>query len=89
MGCPGALRIAATALGVKLLNCGLIDGFLVKHPEYKISLTATETVDEAVRRLINRQVDFVFGPFPFGIPKSIKCTRLGVTEYVVVHEFIR
>lgn len=79
----GVLRIAATNLGMACLYGDLCEDFMARYPGMEVTFRATETPEEAARRVEEGAADVAFIPF-FGQHPSLELIVLGTTEDVFI-----
>ncbi len=79
----GILRIAATNLGMACLYGDLCESFMVQFPGIEVTFRATETPEEAARRVEEGAADAAFIPFITDHP-LLDLVRLGTTEDVFI-----
>ena len=79
----GMLRIAATNLGMACLYGELCESFMARFPDIEVTFRATETPEEAARRVEEGAADAAFIPFIADHPLLDRVT-LGTTEDVFI-----
>lgn len=79
----GVLRIAATNLGMACLYGDLCEDFMAQYPGVEVTFRATETPEEAARRVEEGASDVAFIPF-LGQHPLLECVVLGTTEDVFI-----
>lgn len=79
----GVLRIAATNLGMACLYGDLCEDFMARYPGVEVTFRATETPEEAARRVEEGIADVAFMPF-FGAHPLLELVALGTTEDVFI-----
>jgi DNA-binding transcriptional LysR family regulator len=79
----GVLRIAATNLGMASLYGDLCEDFMSRYPGVEVTFRATETPEEAARRVEDGIADVAFIPF-FGLHPLLEQVVLGTTEDVFI-----
>jgi DNA-binding transcriptional LysR family regulator len=79
----GLLRIAATNFGMVYLYGNLCEAFMARHPGIDLAFRATETPEEAARRVEEGEADVAFIPFLAEHP-MLDMVRLGSTEDVFI-----
>ena len=79
----GVLRIAATNLGMASLYGDLCEDFMARYPGVEVTFRATETPEEAARRVEDGAADAAFIPF-FGPHPLLEQLVLGTTEDVFI-----
>jgi DNA-binding transcriptional LysR family regulator len=79
----GTLRIAATNFGMVYLYGNLCEAFMARHPGMDVAFRATETPEEAARRVEEGGADVAFIPFLTAHP-LLERVRLGSTEDVFI-----
>jgi DNA-binding transcriptional LysR family regulator len=77
------IRIAATNLGVVYIFGDLCEAFVARHPRCELIFRATETPEEAIRRVLEGSADVAFGPLPHEHPQ-LSMVTLGVTEHAFI-----
>jgi DNA-binding transcriptional LysR family regulator len=79
----GVLRIAATNLGMVSLYGDLCEDFMAQYPGVEVTFRATETPEEAARRVEEGAADVAFIPF-FAQHPLLQLVVLGTTEDVFI-----
>jgi DNA-binding transcriptional LysR family regulator len=79
----GVLRIAATNLGMACLFGELCEDFMARYPGIEVTFRATETPEEAARRVEEGAADVAFIPFLAQHP-LLDLVALGTTEDVFI-----
>lgn len=79
----GTLRIAATNFGMVYLYGDLCEAFMANHPGIELAFRATETPEEAARRVEAGEADVAFVPFLAAHP-LLETVALGTTEDVFI-----
>jgi DNA-binding transcriptional LysR family regulator len=79
----GVLRIAATNLGMACLFGELCEDFMARYPAIEVTFRATETPEEAARRVEEGAADVAFIPFLAQHP-LLDLVTLGTTEDVFI-----
>jgi DNA-binding transcriptional LysR family regulator len=79
----GSLRVAATNLGMAYLYGDLCQDFMAQYPGVEITFRATETPEEAARRVEEGAADVAFIPF-FSEHPLLELVALGSTEDVFI-----
>lgn len=79
----GSLRVAATGMGIVYLYGKLLEDFIARYPLVEVTLTATETPDDAVRKVIARSCDIGFTLIPLDTP-NLEVVPLGSGEQVFI-----
>jgi DNA-binding transcriptional LysR family regulator len=79
----GVLRIAATNLGMASLYGDLCEDFMAQYPGVEVTFRATETPEEAARRVEEGAADIAFIPF-FAQHPLLELVVLGTTEDVFI-----
>jgi DNA-binding transcriptional LysR family regulator len=80
----GTLRIAATNLAVVYVLGDLCESFLAKYPGIELIFRATETPEEAIRRVVAGAADVAFSPFPAADNDQLVRVMLGMTEHAFI-----
>jgi DNA-binding transcriptional LysR family regulator len=79
----GTLRVAATNFGMVYLYGRLCEAFMTRHPGIEMAFRATETPEEAARRVEGGEADVAFIPFLSPHP-LLETVALGTTEDVFI-----
>jgi DNA-binding transcriptional LysR family regulator len=79
----GTLRIAATNLGMACLFGDLCEEFMARYPSIEVTFRATETPEEAARRIEEGAADIAFIPF-ITVHPLLELVTLGTTEDVFI-----
>jgi DNA-binding transcriptional LysR family regulator len=79
----GVLRVAATNMAIVYLLGDLCEAFIKRYPEVELVIRATETPDEAVRRVLAGTADIAFSPFQGENPQLTRL-MLGSTEHAFI-----
>jgi DNA-binding transcriptional LysR family regulator len=79
----GTLRVAATNFGMVYLYGSLCEAFMGRHPRIELAFRATETPEEAARRVEGGKADAAFIPFLTPHP-LLETVALGTTEDVFI-----
>lgn len=82
-GVIGALRVAASTLGIVYLYGGLLERFISQHPRIELIVTATQTPIEGVKQVVSRTVDVAFGALPLDFP-NLATVTLGTAEHIAI-----
>lgn len=82
-GVIGALRVAASTLGIVYLYGGLFERFIGQHPRIELIVTATQTPIEGVKQVVSRTVDVAFGALPLDFP-NLATVTLGTAEHIAI-----
>ncbi|HWS61625.1 MAG TPA: LysR family transcriptional regulator [Steroidobacteraceae bacterium] len=77
------IRIAATNLGIVYIFGDLCEAFLARNPRIELIFRATETSEEALRRVLDGSADVAFGPLPHE-HSQLTAVKLGVAEHAFV-----
>jgi DNA-binding transcriptional LysR family regulator len=77
------LRIASTNLGFVYIYGDLCEAFLDQNPSAELIFRATETPEEAVRRVLDGSADVAFGPLPHEHAQLTMVT-LGAAEHAFI-----
>ena len=79
----GTLRVAGTSFGMVYLYGNLCEAFMARHPGIDVAFRATETPEEAARRVEEGDAEVAFIPFLAEHP-LLEIVPLGVTEDVFI-----
>lgn len=79
----GTLRVAATNLGMAYLYGDLCEEFMAHYPSIEVTFRATETPEEAAKRVEEGAADAAFIPFINEHP-LLELVTLGTTEDVFI-----
>ncbi len=79
----GTLRIAATNLAVVHILGDLCESFIGQYPGIDLIFRATETPEEAIRRVVAGAADIAFSPFPVDNDQLVR-VMLGATEHAFI-----
>lgn len=79
----GTIRVAATTAGVVYLFGDLCEAFIKRFPKIELIFRATETADEATRRVLAGAADVAFGPLPVD-HAQLSVLELGTMEHVFI-----
>jgi DNA-binding transcriptional LysR family regulator len=77
------IRIAATNLGIVYIFGDLCEAFVARNPRIELIFRATETPEEAVRRVLDGSADVAFGPLPQD-HAHLTAMTLGVAEHAFI-----
>src|SRR5918993_1300974 len=77
------LRVAGTSFGMVYLYGELCEAFMARYPGIDVAFRATETPEEAARRVEEGDADVAFIPFLAEHP-LLEVVPLGVTEDVFI-----
>ena len=77
------IRIAATNLGIVYIFGDFCEAFLARNPRIELIFRATETSEEALRRVLDGSADVAFGPLPHE-HSQLTAVTLGVAEHAFV-----
>jgi len=81
----GALRVAASTLGIVYLYGHLYESFIVTYPRIELILTAAETPTDGVKQVVSRTADVAFAPFPLeAATVALETVTLGRVEHVFI-----
>jgi LysR family transcriptional regulator, regulator for metE and metH len=80
---PGTLRLAVSNMSLIYVLADICEVFIARHPEIELVIRATETTEEALRRVLIGTADLAFSPF---LSKQEQLTRLmlGSTEHAFI-----
>src|SRR5260370_38634420 len=73
------IMIAATNLGIVYIFGDFCEAFLARNPRIELIFRATETSEEALRRVLDGSADVAFGPLPHE-HSQLTAVKLGVAE---------
>ncbi len=79
----GMLRVAASNMAIIYLLGDLCEAFMTRYPEIELIIRATETAEEAVRRVLAGTADVAFTPFGEEHPQLTRL-MLGSTEHAFI-----
>jgi LysR family cyn operon transcriptional activator len=79
----GTLRIAATPMSFTYLLGDLCEAFRGKYPDVELVFTATESAEQAVRRVLSGATDVAFGPLS-GQHDSLVEVKLASAEHTFI-----
>jgi len=79
----GMLRVAASNMSIVYLLGDLFEAFIARYPEIELVIRATETAEEAVRRVLVGTADLAFSPLGAEHPQLSQLI-LGSTEHAFV-----
>ena len=79
----GTLRIAATTMSFTYLLGDLCEEFRRQFPQVELVFTATESAEQAVRRVLSGASDIAFGPLT-GQHESLNEVKLASVEHAFV-----
>lgn len=79
----GTLRIAATSMGIVYLYGKVFEDFIARYPLVELTLTATETPHDAVKKVIARTTDAAFALFPLDAT-NLDLVFLGSAEQIFI-----
>jgi DNA-binding transcriptional LysR family regulator len=79
----GMLRLAATNMAIVYLLGDLCEAFIARYPNVELVIRATETAEEAVRRVVAGTADIAFAPF-HGEKPQLTRLMLGGTEHAFI-----
>lgn len=82
-GEAGSVRVAATPVAITYLYGDLLEHFIARHPGIELIFHATETTENPVQRVLQRDSDVGFTVLPQKHPK-IEVTQLGRAEQVLI-----
>ncbi len=79
----GSLRVAATAMSLTYVLGDYCETFMDRYPGIELTFTATETADQAVKRVLTGHADIAFGPL-FEPHPQLTAVVICETEHVFV-----
>jgi LysR family transcriptional regulator, low CO2-responsive transcriptional regulator len=77
------IRVAASALGIAYLYGDYCQQFILKHPNEDLSFTATETTEDAVRKVTAAEADIAFVPLSERM-NQVATLPLGTAEQILI-----
>jgi DNA-binding transcriptional LysR family regulator len=78
-----SVRVAATNVGLCSIYGDLCERFIAEHPEVELTITSTETTEDAVVKVARRAADFAFTTLPIDLP-NLESVHLGDAEQVFI-----
>jgi DNA-binding transcriptional LysR family regulator len=78
-----SIRVAATNVGLSYIYGDLCERFIARYPETELTITATETTEDAALKVSKRVADVAFTTLPIGL-SDIEPVELGRAEQVFI-----
>jgi DNA-binding transcriptional LysR family regulator len=79
----GSVRVTATNVGLCYLYGDLCERFMARWPEVELTITATETTEDAVVKVSKRAADVAFTTLPIDL-SNLESVELGRAEQVFI-----
>ena len=80
----GAVRVAATHLAITYIYGDLLEKFAGRHPDVELVFHATETTEDPVQRVLQRESDVGFTVLPVKHPKLETIPLLRAEQVLIV-----